>query len=65
MAISPSFGFVAHRTDFNTAYLVIVGTAAAMLVVAAAVARQRTTRVEPAAGVAGETSVVPSGPAIT
>ena len=38
--ISPSFGFVAQRTDFRTAYLVVVASATAMVVVAAALWRQ-------------------------
>lgn len=40
VAISPSFGFVAHRTDFWTAYLVVVASATAMIVVAVALWRQ-------------------------
>lgn len=40
VAISPAFGFVAHRTDFSTAYLVIVSGAAAMIVVAGLLVRQ-------------------------
>ena len=40
VAISPSFGFVAHRADFWTAYLVVVASATAMVVVAVALWRQ-------------------------
>lgn len=41
VAISPSFGFVAQRTDFGNAYLVVVGTAASMVLVAGALVRQK------------------------
>lgn len=44
VAISPSFGFVAQRTDFWTAYLVVVAAATAMIVVAVALSRQEKTR---------------------
>lgn len=40
VAISPSFGFVAHRADFWTAYLVVVASATLMVVVAVALWRQ-------------------------
>lgn len=40
VAISPSFGFVAHRSDFWTAYLVVVASATLMVVVAVALWRQ-------------------------
>lgn len=38
--ISPSFGFVAHRSSFETAYLVVVASAAAMIAVAFVLWRQ-------------------------
>lgn len=47
VAISPAFGFVAHRSDFSTAYLVIVSGAAAMIGVAALLVRQRARRTAP------------------
>lgn len=40
MLISPSLGFVAHRTDFSAAYLVVIGSAAAMVIVAVLLSRQ-------------------------
>jgi fucose permease len=40
VAISPSFGFVAHRSDFWTAYLVVVASATLMVVAAVALWRQ-------------------------
>lgn len=39
-AVSPTFGFVAQGTSFSTGYLVILGTSAAMLLVALVLARQ-------------------------
>ncbi|HXH07706.1 MAG TPA: MFS transporter, partial [Vicinamibacterales bacterium] len=39
VAISPSLGFIAQRSDFRTAYALVVGAAAAMAAVAALVAR--------------------------
>jgi fucose permease len=42
VAISPSFGFVAHRSDFRTAYLVVVASATLMVVAAVALWRQGT-----------------------
>jgi fucose permease len=41
VAISPSFGFVAHRTDYWTAYAVIVGAAGAMALATVAMLKQR------------------------
>lgn len=41
VAISPSFGFVAHRADYWTAYAVIVGAAAAMAVTALILVKQQ------------------------
>jgi fucose permease len=38
--VSPTFGFVAQGTSFSTGYLVILGTSAAMLLVAIVLARQ-------------------------
>jgi fucose permease len=40
MAISPTFGFIAQRTDFARGYLVIVGSAAAMALTAVVLTRQ-------------------------
>ena len=40
MVISPSLGFVAQRTTFTTAYLVVIGSAAAMVAMALLLARQ-------------------------
>jgi fucose permease len=40
MIISPSLGFVAQRTTFTTAYLVVVGSATAMVVMAFLLGRQ-------------------------
>lgn len=40
VAVSPTFGWVAHNTDFSRAYLVIVGSAAAMVVSVLWLARQ-------------------------
>jgi MFS transporter, FHS family, glucose/mannose:H+ symporter len=42
VVISPSFGFVAHRSDFWTAYLVVVASATLMVVAAVALWRQGT-----------------------
>ena len=55
VAISPSFGFVAHRSDFGTAYLVVVASATAMVVVSLALWRQGgvTERASAKSGAAG------------
>ncbi len=40
MIISPSLGFVAQRTNFTTAYFVVIGSATVMVVIAFLLARQ-------------------------
>ena len=50
VVISPSLGYVAEHRDFATAYGVVVASAAAMVLTAAVLARQRAA---PAAGEAG------------
>ena len=60
VAISPTFGFVAQRSTYSTAYLVIVGGAAAMVAVAGLLYLQRDPRTE-AAPAEGARSAVPSG----
>jgi fucose permease len=50
VAISPSFGFVAHRTDYWTAYAVIVGGAGAMALTTLLMLKQRVHGTEPALG---------------
>lgn len=57
VAISPSFGFVAHRTDFRTAYLVVVASATAMVVVAVALWRQGPASARAVAGANGATVI--------
>ena len=41
VVISPSFGFVAHRSDFGSAYLVVVLAAGAMVLTAGILVRQK------------------------
>jgi MFS family permease len=48
VAISPSFGFIAHRSDYTTAYAVIVGAAGAMALATLVMLRQRVHGAEPA-----------------
>lgn len=57
VVISPSFGFVAQRTDFWTAYLVVVAAATAMIVAAVALWRQQPAA---AAARADDPVVIPS-----
>jgi len=58
VAISPTFGFVAQRSTYSTAYLVIVGAAVAMVAVAGLLYLQRERR--PGAALADAASAVPS-----
>jgi fucose permease len=58
VAISPTFGFVAQRSTYSTAYLVIVGAAMAMVAVASLLYLQRERR--PGAALADAASAVPS-----
>jgi fucose permease len=55
VAVSPTFGWVAHQTDFSRAYLVIVGSAAVMALSVAWLARQGATSVPAAAGAGAST----------
>ena len=48
VAISPSFGFIAHRSDYTTAYAVIVGAAGAMALVTLVMLKQKVHGAEPA-----------------
>jgi fucose permease len=48
MVISPSFGFVAERVDYSTAYLVVVGAAGAMALATVLMLRQRAPTGDPA-----------------
>ena len=50
VAISPSFGFVAQRTDYWTAYAVIVGSAGAMALATLLLLKQRAHGTESAEG---------------
>lgn len=47
VAISPSFGFVAHRTDYSTAYLVVIASAGAMALTALLMLKQRAPKAAP------------------
>jgi fucose permease len=58
VAISPTFGFVAQRSTYSSAYLVIVGGAIAMAAVAGLLYLQRDRT--PDAAVAGTRTAVPS-----
>jgi fucose permease len=53
VAISPTFGFVAQRSTYSTAYLVIVGGAAAMVAVAGLFYLQQGERAREVQGVQG------------
>ncbi len=46
VAIAPALGFVAERRDFSAAYLVVVASALAMVVIAAVLMRQKGRRTE-------------------
>jgi fucose permease len=48
VAISPSFGFVAERVDYSTAYLVVVGAAGTMALATLLMLRQKTPAGAPA-----------------
>ena len=58
VAISPTFGFVAQRSTYSAAYLVIVGAAVAMVAVASLLYLQRERR--PGAALADAPSAMPS-----